>query len=304
MSGTEVGLICGPEAIDELPRIEELGYDSVWTPEHILFHGPTPDALVTLGALAARTKRVKIGTAILLLPLRHPTVTAKAISWADVLSDGRVILGVGVGGEFPKEFEATGIPHHERGARSNDAIQVMKKLWTGEPVSHHSRFVNFDDATMKPKPVQPGGPPIVVAGRSEAAMRRAARLGDGYMPYLFDPQRYASSKAAIENDAESAGRDLSGFHWALYQFTCVAPTYEEARERANADLSRRYNMPFDKVVDRYCALGTPEQVVARLREFREAGARHFVLSPITAPGGFSEATDLFAREVVPGLKQG
>jgi probable F420-dependent oxidoreductase len=304
MSGIKVGLICGPEAIEELPRIEELGYDSVWTPEHILFHGPTPDALVTLGAFAAKTKRVTIGTAILLLPLRHPTVTAKAVSWADVLSGGRVLLGVGVGGEFPKEFEATGTPHHERGARANDAIQVMKKLWTGESVSHHSRFVNFDDVTMKPKPVQSGGPPIIVAGRSEAAMRRAARLGDGYMPYLFDPARYASAKHTIEQQAEATGRDLASFHWALYQFTCVAPTYAEARERANADLSRRYNMPFDKVVDRYCALGTAAQVVERLREFAAAGARHFILSPITPPGGFAEAVDLFAREVLPGLKHG
>jgi probable F420-dependent oxidoreductase len=303
MSGIQVGLICGADAIDQLPRIEEMGYDSVWTPEHILFHGPTPDATVTLGAFAAKTKRVKIGTAILLLPLRHPTLTAKAVGFADVLSGGRVILGVGVGGEFPKEFEATGIPHGERGARASDAIRVMKKLWTEDHVSHHSRFVNFDDATMRPKPVQPGGPPVVVAGRSEAAMRRAARLGDGYMPYLFTPERYAGASETIRKEAAAAGRDLGGYHWTLYQFTSVAPTYEEARARALADLSRRYNMPFDNVVDRYCALGTAEQVVARLREFAAAGARHFVLSPITPPGAFMEHADLFAREVMPAVKQ-
>src|SRR5581483_12357853 len=106
----EVGLTFAADFIGELPRVEDLGFDSVWTSEHILFYGPTLDATVVLGAFAARTRRIKLGTAILLLPLRNPTVTAKAISTVDILSGGRVLLGIGVGGEFPKEFEATGVP--------------------------------------------------------------------------------------------------------------------------------------------------------------------------------------------------
>src|SRR5262249_35020892 len=198
LAETQVGLMYNAEYLDELPRVEELGYDSVWTAEHILFHGPTADATVMLGALAAKTTRVRIGTAIMLLPLRHPTVAAKAVAYADHLSGGRVLLGIGVGGEFPKEFEATGVPHSERGAPTTAATGVMKPLWTEDHASPHSRFVNFDDVTMRPKPAQPGGPPVIVAGRSEAAVRRAARLGDGYMPYLFTPERYASARASIE----------------------------------------------------------------------------------------------------------
>jgi probable F420-dependent oxidoreductase len=300
----QVGLTFAADYLHELPRVEELGYDSVWTSEHILFYGPTVDATVTLGAFAALTRRVTIGTAILLLPLRHPTITAKAIATADIISGGRVILGVGVGGEFPKEFEATGVPVQERGARANDAIRVLKKLWSQDHVSHHSRFVNFDDVTMLPKPPQPGGPPIVVAGRSEAAQRRAARLGDGYMPYLFTPERYAQAKQAIEAEAARQGRDLAGFHWTLYQFVSVADSYEEARERAVASLSRRYNQDFSGIAERYCALGTPDHVVERLRAFAAAGARHFILSPITPPNAYMAHLAWYAREVVPALKAG
>lgn len=299
----QVGLTYSADYLDQLPWVEDLGFDSVWTPEHILFYGPTLDATVVLGAYAARTTRVKLGTSILLMPLRNPTVTAKAISTADVLSGGRVLLGIGVGGEFPKEFEATGVPVNERGARTNEAIRVVKQLWSEDNTSFHGRWTNFDGVTMHPKPPQPGGPPIIIAGRSEAAMRRAARLGDGYMPYLFTPERYASAKQAIEGDAAGRGRDLAGFHWALYQFTCVAPTYAEAHERAVARLSRQYNQDFSAIADRYCALGTPDQVVERLRAFAAAGVRHFILTPITPPGAFVEHVDLFAKEIMPALKR-
>jgi probable F420-dependent oxidoreductase len=298
----EVGLTFAADFIDELPRVEDLGFDSVWTSEHILFYGPTLDATVVLGAFAARTRRIKLGTAILLLPLRNPTVTAKAISTVDILSGGRVLLGIGVGGEFPKEFEATGVPVAERGARANEAIRVIKRLWSEDNTSFHGRWSNFDGVTMHPKPPQPGGPPIIVAGRSEAAMRRAARLGDGYMPYLFTPERYAAAKQAIAQEAAQRRRNLDGFHWSLYQFTCVAPTYAEAHERAVARLSRQYNQDFSKIADRYCALGTVDQVIARLREFAAAGVRHFILTPITPPDAYMEHIELFAREIMPALK--
>lgn len=301
-NGIQVGLTYSADHIDDLPRVEDLGFDSVWTSEHILFYGPTLDATVVLGAFAARTRRVKLGTAILLLPLRNPTVVAKAISTADILSGGRVLLGIGVGGEFRKEFEATGVPVEERGARTNEAIRVIKQLWTEDRTSFHGRWSHFDEVTMQPKPPQPGGPPVIIAGRSEAAMRRAARLGDGYMPYLFTPERYAAAKQAIEQEAARRGRDLAGFHWTLYQFTCVAPTHEEAHERAVARLSRQYNQDFSAIADRYCALGTPDEVIARLRQFAAAGVEHFILTPIAPPDAYMDHVDLFARTIMPALK--
>ena len=301
-SSIQVGLTYAAEHLDELPRVEDLGFDSVWTSEHILFYGPTLDATVTLGAFAAKTRRIKLGTAILLMPLRNPTVVAKAVSTIDVLSGGRVLLGIGVGGEFPQEFEATGVPVGERGARTNEAIRVVKKLWTEDNTSFHGRWTTFAGVTMQPKPPQPGGPPIIVAGRSEAAMRRAARLGDGYMPYLFTPERFAAAKQTIEQEAARRGRDLAAFHWTIYQFTSVAATHAEANERAVARLSRQYNQDFSRIAARYCALGTPEQVVERLRAFAAAGVRHFILTPITPPGAFIEHVELYARAIMPALK--
>jgi probable F420-dependent oxidoreductase len=298
----EVGITFSADELDYLPRVEELGFDSVWTSEHILFYGPTLDATVTLGAFAARTTRVKLGSAIVLMPLRNPVVLAKAVSTLDVLSKGRIILGIGVGGEFPKEFEATGVPLNERGARTNEAMRVCKQLWTEDVTSFHGRWTSFDDARMHPKPVQPGGPPIVVAGRSEAAMRRAARLGDGYMPYLFTPERFAQAKRQIEAEAERHGRDLAGFHWMLYQFTSVGDTHDAAHERAVARLSRQYNQDFSAIAARYCALGTPEQTAARLREFADAGVQHVILTPIVPPGGFRDHVELYARELLPALR--
>lgn len=299
----QVGITYSVEHLDELPRVEELGFDSVWAAEHILFYGPTLDATVTMAAYAAKTRRMKVGSSILLMPLRNPTVTAKAVSTIDIISGGRVMLGIGVGGEFAKEFEATGVPREERGARTNEAIRVVKQLWTEDNTSFHGRWTNFDNVTMMPKPVQPGGPPIIVAGRSEAAQRRAARLGDGYMPYLFTAERFAEAKRLIEQEAGSRGRDLSNFHWALYQFTSVAKTYEEAHERAVARLSRQYNQDFSTIADRYCALGTPEQTIDRLRAFAAAGVRHFILTPIAPPDAFMDHVQLFAKEIMPAVKQ-
>ena len=302
MAAIEVGVTFPAEDLQFLPRVEAMGFDSVWTGEHILFYGPTLDATVTLGAFAAKTERIKLGTAILLLPLRNPTVVAKAVSTIDIISKGRVILGIGVGGEFPKEFEATGVPVAERGARTNEAIRVIKQLWTGENTSFHGRWTTFDGVMMQPKPPQPGGPPIVVSGRSEAAQRRAARLGDGYMPYLFTPERFAAAKAQIEAEAERRGRDLSDFHWMLYQFTSLADRYEDAHERAVARLSRQYNQDFSAIAARYCALGTAEQAAERLRAFAEAGVRHFILTPITPPGAGHEHLDWYARELLPAVR--
>lgn len=302
MAGIEVGVRFPGEDLAFLPRLEELGFDSVWTSEHILFYGPTLDATVVLGAFAAKTSRIKLGSAIVLLPLRNPTVMAKAAATIDVLSSGRLLLGIGVGGEFPKEFEATGVPVNERGARANEAIRVMKQLWTEDDTSFHGRWTRFEAVTMRPKPPQPGGPPIIVAGRSEAAMRRAARLGDGYMPYLFTPERFAAAKQTIEQEAERRGRDLTGFHWTVYQFTSVAQTYDEAHERAIVSLSRQYNQDFTAIAARYCALGTVEQAAERLRAFVAAGARHLILAPIAPPGALHEHLDWYARELLPAVK--
>src|SRR5262249_20874827 len=145
---------------------EELGFDALWIGEHIAFHMPTFDALTAMAAVAARTTTIGIGTSAVLLPLRSAAALAKAASTLDVISQGRLRLGVGVGGEFPKEFEAVGVPLRERGPRADEAIAILRALWAPGAASYQGRFVQFADVRMEPKPVQPGGPPILVGGRS------------------------------------------------------------------------------------------------------------------------------------------
>src|SRR5688572_14723114 len=258
MADCQFGVSLRAGDIDHVLTVEALGFDSVWTGEHMLFHGPVSDGLITLAAFAGRTSRLKIGSAINLLPLRPPVVVAKAVSTLDIVSQGRFIFGVGVGGEFPKEFEACGVPHRERGRRANEAIEICRRLWTEDHVTYAGKIFQLHDVTMLPKPVQPGGPPIIVSGRSEAAVRRAALLGDGYMPYLFTPERFADGLKKVYAISERQKRDMSRFTPYNFVFTAVGETHEEAHRAAVEHLSRRYNQPFENLVERYCALGTPK----------------------------------------------
>jgi probable F420-dependent oxidoreductase len=302
MADLQFGVSIRGTDIDHVTAIEALGFDSVWTGEHMLFHGPVTDGLITLAAFAGMTSRIKIGSAINLLPLRPPVVVAKAVSTLDVVSKGRFLFGVGVGGEFPKEFEACGVPHHERGQRANETIDICRKLWTEEHVTYAGKIFQLHDITMLPKPVQPGGPPIIVSGRSEAALRRAARRGDGYMPYLFTPERYADGLTTIFELADQRQRDMSRFTPYMFVFTAIGDTHEEAHRLAAEKLSRRYNQPFNHLVERYCALGTPQECVARLQRFVEAGARHFILSPLCDDDRLAQHLEIYAREILPQFR--
>jgi probable F420-dependent oxidoreductase len=302
MAEIQLGVSIRASDIDHVPAIEALGFDSVWTGEHMLFYGPVTDGLITLAAFAGKTSRLKIGSAINLLPLRPPVVVAKAVSTLDIVSNGRFIFGVGVGGEFPKEFEACGVPHRERGRRANEAIEICRKLWTEDHVSYRGKIFQLHDVTMLPKPVQPGGPPIIVSGRSEAAMRRAALLGDGYMPYLFTPERFADGLQKIHAIAAEHQRDLSRFAPYIFVFTAVGETHDEAHRAAVEKLSRRYNQPFEHLVERYCALGTAKECVERLQRFVDAGARHFILSPLCDADALGQHLEIYAREILPQLR--
>jgi len=293
----------GTRDIRQVERVEELGYDSVWTGEHIFFYGPTFDALTVLAAFAASTHRIRLGTAVFLLPLHPAAVTAKQVASVDLISGGRLILGVGVGGEYPKEFQACGVPVNERGPRANEAIHVLRLLFTQDNVSFKGRFTILDGVTLQPKPAQEGGPPVWVAGRSAGAIRRAGRLGDGYIPYLFSPDRYRDSLAQVRQQAEQADRDPVAITPALYQFICLADTYDEAKSIAAADLSRRYNQPFAQIVDRYVVMGNVNDCARRLADFAEAGARHFILVPIIPESAdFMAHVEAYVRDIIPRLR--
>jgi probable F420-dependent oxidoreductase len=262
-----------------------------------------PEAMMQLAYLAAHSRRVRIGTSILLLPLYPPAIIAKQIADLDRYCGSRITLGVGVGGEFEQEFRACGVPVKERGRRTNEAIPLLRRRWTAEEISHSGEFYPMENVRIHPAPAQPGGPPIIVAGRQEAAMRRAATLGDGWMPYLYSPRKYAESVASVRRHAAEVGRDLAGFQWMEFLFVNVQDDSAQARNDAAAFLGGAYNQDFGPLVDRVAAAGTPEQVVARVQQFVDAGARHIIFALATREDKLGMARRI-VREIIPAISIG
>jgi probable F420-dependent oxidoreductase len=297
-----IGLAHGGDA-DRLHELEGEALDSLWVGGHVASRNPSPEAMMGLAQLAALTERVTIGTSILLLPLYPPALVAKQIADLDRATDGRVVLGIGVGGEYPQEFRACQIPLNERGRRTDEMIPLLRRLWTAEEITHTGRYYAMEDVRIHPAPAQPGGPPIVVAGRKEPAMRRAATLGDGWFPYLYSPRRYAASVTTIDDVASAAGRDLSAFEWLVFLFVNVNPDGDAARDEAARTMGGTYNQDFRAMVDRVAAAGTVEEVTAKVQAFHDAGARHFVFSPATAGGDPRPVVDRLFGEVAPALRE-
>jgi probable F420-dependent oxidoreductase len=283
-------------------RCEALGYDSLWTGDHISFHNPLYESLTLLAAYAGITKRVKLGTGVYLLALRQPTVAAKITSTLDVLSSGRLIFGVGVGGENPKEFEACGIPHRERGARVDEGIDVVRTLWRDAPATFKGRFTQFDGVSVDPKPVQKPAPPIWIGGRSDAALRRAGIRGDGWVSYVVNPERYAQSLAKIRQAAASAGRPLENFAAAHLTFITVGRDHAAAKATWIRLLSKRYAQDFTPLAERYGIIGTAAQCVEQLERFVAAGCRYFLMNPIADLPDQREQLEAIAADIIPRLR--
>ena len=205
-----------PDAIVDLGvRAEALGFDSVWAHDHVFNVGhvfdriggrPYYEPLTVLSFVAARTRRVRLGTSVLVLPYHNPIRLAKTAATLDVLSGGRLILGIGVGA-IEKEMEAMGTPFKVRGAFTDEAIEVMRTLWRDEDPRFDGTFSHFEGMKFSPKPRQ--GIPIVIGGVSRAAIRRAARLGDGWQPLGLSPDALAQGMAALRDEARAAGRDVA-----------------------------------------------------------------------------------------------
>jgi len=206
-------------------RAEAAGFESLWGGEHVILPSkiessypytadgkipampdtPIPDPLIWLAFAAAAAPSMRLGTCILIVPQRNPLILAKELATLDQLSGGKVELGLGVGW-LEEEFNALGVPWERRGARNDEYIEAMRTLWSGPEVEFHGEFVDFPTVTCSPRPVQPTIP-ILVGGDSEVAIRRAARLADGYFPGEGDADRLASLIARVRQAAEDAGRD-------------------------------------------------------------------------------------------------
>lgn len=262
--------------VDLARRVEALGYDLLFTGDHIFMYSPNADPLVVLATWAGVTERVTIGTAVLLLPLREPVVTGKQLATIDYLSGGRLVVGVGVGGEIEQEWRAMEVPTDSRGRRLDEYIELLRELWSGDPVHHTGEFRTVTGVTASPTPKQPGGPPLWVGGRSDAALSRASRH-QGWCGYAVSPDRVRRSLARIREFAGDVS--LADFRTSYVLFTHVDDDTDRARAIAGEVLGTRYRQDFGTFLDRFCAVGDPEHVRARVAEYRAAGVDDVILCP-------------------------
>jgi len=267
----------GEMALDAARNAERLGLDGLIAGDHVSFFGFGNDGLITLTAAAAVTSRIELKTSVYLLPLRHPVPVALQVAQLDQLSMGRLVLGVGIGGEDPHEFWSSGVDPATRGARTNEAIAILKRLWTEDHVTFAGRHFQLDDVTVYPKPFRPV--PVFVGGRSGAAFRRAGRLGDGYTGIWFSPDRFGAAIEQVADAAAKAGRDPAEIEPGMQFWTCIDDDRDDARALVSAGMEGMYRLPFERF-ERYTPFGPAKDVAEYLAPFVEAGARHINLVPV------------------------
>src|SRR5579862_7589506 len=212
-------------------KIEQLGYDYVAVGEHIAFPSPTTIGFVALAVAAGATSTIRLLSSITILSLYPAALAAKMTAELARLSGERFELGVGVGGEFPAEFEACGVDPSERAPRTEEALTVIGKLLAEEHVTFRGRFTTLTDLTLTPRPLRPV--PVWLGGRKESAMRRAGRFAEVWMPYLFTPDQFARSMTIVEQEAVACGRAADAVQGGLLAFTAVGDDGEMCRRRAD-----------------------------------------------------------------------
>ena len=280
------------EVVDIGVDAEQLGYDSVWVSHHVLHAGyvldrlggrPYYDALTILTYLAAVTERVRLGTTVLVLPYLNPIVLAKSLATLDVLSKGRVIVGVGVGALRP-ESDALGSDFARRGAYSDESIAIMKALWTEDDPTFEGEFYSFSGVKFSPKPTQRPHPPIWIGGRSRAAIRRTARLGDGWHPNPSTVDEVADLVGYLEGRVKAAGRSMSDVTLSV---RCELDVLDSAAAEQRAPM-----------------IGTPDQLLATIDSFARLGVSEIVFSVSSGEGSRVHGImERFADRVMPRAKR-
>jgi alkanesulfonate monooxygenase SsuD/methylene tetrahydromethanopterin reductase-like flavin-dependent oxidoreductase (luciferase family) len=282
-SGLGVALPCidafgtGSPVLEVARAAEAAGLDHVWVPDHLVFHRPVLEATVVLGAVAGATERIRLGSAILNPVLRpSPTWLAKQLATIAVLAPGRLLLGVGLGGEYEPEFRAAGIDRRERGRRLDEALAVLTPLLRGEAVEHEGLYSVTCDG-LSPVPAEP--PPVLIGGRSDAALRRAARVGDAWLPMWMSPEEVAEARDRLAELADELGRPAPGI--GLVAFVNVCDDRAAGAVEAAELIERQYGMPFH-VVEKWTALGDEAEVATFLQSYRDVGVDGFSLGIASA----------------------
>ena len=257
------GLSSADDIVDLAIAAEVKGFDSIWVNHHIFHAGyvldrlgdkPYFDALTVLTYVAARTHSVELGTTVIVLPYLNPIVLAKSVSTLDVMSNGRVVLGVGVG-SLPEESSALGSNYQTRGSYADESIEIMKELWTNKCPSYTGKNYSFSGVKFYPKPLQTPHPPILVGGQSKRAMIRAVKYGNGWHPIGLSPDQLKIRLETINEMLYKEGRDSKGFRISLRTELAITDTNDESSSNTSG--------PVDKLIEiisEYERLGVEEMV--------------------------------------------
>ncbi|MGH7248476.1 MAG: LLM class flavin-dependent oxidoreductase [Pseudomonadota bacterium] len=280
-------------------RAEGWGLDSFWLSDHLLAPSPELDVVATLSLIASRTARMKLGPSVLLLNLRHPLMAAKSFASLDYLSGGRMVMAVGTGSNLA-DYAACGISPDGRGKRLDEGIEVMRAVWKDRQASYHGRFFNFDNVTIEPRPVARsnndfGTMDIWIGGRAESALRRTARLGDGFFASFQTPGEYEASMAQIRAYAIEYGRVNARIESGLILLCRVASSRDKALKEMQPMLSAM-GRGSEAFLER-SVFGSAEDIVARLGQYIAKGLDKFVLWPIAAPDSWDQQIELVGREI-------
>lgn len=276
--------------------LERSDVDSIWLSDRLSSPAPVPEVMTTLAAIAARTTRLKFGPSVVVLPYRTPVVAAKEMATVDWLSQGRLFPAVGVGVELPREFDASGVPFAERGRRTDEAIRVMRLLWTQDEVTFQGDFYRLDRVSIFPKPWQTP-PPIWIGGKSEAAMRRTARLGDGWIPSFITPDEMRAGVQKVHDLAAAAGRQVPEDHFGTLINYAIADSEATALALAQPYVPRGR---VDEATMRQCtAFGPAGRLIEKVEEYVKAGASKFILRPLCPPDRMLEQLALVGEQVCP-----
>ena len=283
-------------------RAEELGFESLWAWDHVILgvdpSFPILDALGTLTAIAARTSRIRLGTGVLVLPLRNPIVVAKTLGTLDVISRGRLILGVAAGW-YAREFDAVGVPFKARGRHFERNLDILVRLWTEDRVTLKVDEFNLREAVMVPRTARRPRPPILIGGYVDAVLKRAATSGDGWLTYFYTPESFTRGWQKIQGFARDAGRDPA----ALTATNQLAIYVGQSREQTTADMRRWLSTEWDvaswsESTIEHAIHGSARDCIEQLRAHVATGVHRIILIPYRYQ---PDQVERIAKEVLPAL---
>jgi probable F420-dependent oxidoreductase len=289
--------------IDYGVRVEELGYDSVWVWDHMLLgvepNFPILDSLTTLTSIAARTTKLKVGTGILVLPLRNPVALAKQLSTMDQFSGGRLIMGM-ASGWYKREFDAMGIPFDKRGKLMDENLEILNRLWTEAMVDGKYMQHNISAAVMYPKPVQKPRIPILIGGYVDRVLQRAATAGDGWLTYFYTAESFTKSWTKIRNFAKEGGKDPDKLMNASQLPVMIGKSKAAVQDDMLDWLNKEWDFPENSDCSRDSAImGSVDECVAQLKVHLDAGVQKIIFVPYKYQ---KEQVELIAKEVIPQLR--